>query len=68
MTTDRKPSVTLYVDRTSGQWIVRDLQGQWWAMPSTTDAWTHRVTYEPGETTQLEVIPGHYKFMLGIPH
>jgi hypothetical protein len=63
----RKPVVTLYVDRMSGQWIVRDSDGNFWILPTTDKPWDDRQPFVPVEDTELEPIPGHYKYMLGLP-
>jgi hypothetical protein len=59
--------MTLYVDRTSQQWIVLDREGNFWLLPAVDDPWRHRRPFRPSEETDLEVIPGHYKHMLGLP-
>ena len=59
--------VALYVDRATRQWIVRDLEGKYWSLPSTENPWDERQPFTPAEETQLEPVPGHYKHMLGLP-
>jgi hypothetical protein len=66
MTTVRK-QMSLFVDRSSQQWIVRDADGNFWLVPSVEHAWEHRQPFEPSEETDLEPVPGHYKPMLGLP-
>lgn len=62
-----QPSLGMYVDRTRpGYWIVRDREGDFWMVPSGDQAWERRHPYTPGDDTQLEPIPGHYKYLLGI--
>lgn len=63
----RKRQMALYVDKTSQQWIVRDLEGNFWSLPSTENPWDGRQPFTPAEETELEPVPGHYKYMLGIP-
>lgn len=63
----RKHTMTLYVDRAIGQWIVRDLDGRFWSLPYTENPWEERQPYTPAEETELELVPGHYKDLLGIP-
>lgn len=59
--------VSLYVDRNLPNcWIVRDGIGEFWMVPSKESAWDHRQPYTLTEGTQLESVPGHYKYMLGI--
>ncbi len=67
MVTVRKCVVALYVDRASQQWIVRDADGNFWSVPPADDPWEHREPFQPTEETDLEAIPGHYKYMLGLP-
>jgi hypothetical protein len=63
----RRRTFTLYVDRSSQQWIVQDLEGQFWIVPGNEeDAWNHRQPFCPTDETELERIPGHYKHMLGL--
>ena len=57
----------LYVDRATRQWIVRDLEGKLWSLPSTDNPWDERQPFSPAEETELEPVPGHYKDMLGLP-
>ena len=63
----RKHVVAIYVDRSSGQWIVRDSDGNFWTLPATDTPWDDRQPFFPAEETDLEPIPGHYKYMLGLP-
>lgn len=67
MLTVRTPVMALYVDRASGQWIVRDAEGNFWIVPSVDNAWENRQPFYPTEETELEPVPGHYKYMLGLP-
>jgi hypothetical protein len=57
----------LYVDRTSQQWIVRDTEGNFWSLPPTDNPWDERQPFSPAEYTELEPVPGHYKYLLGLP-
>ncbi len=58
----------IFVDRTCTEhWIVRDPEGNFWIVPSGEDAWECRQPFQPTEETRLEPIPGHYRFMLGLP-
>ena len=68
MLTVRKQVVAIYVDRSSGQWIARDAEGNLWTLPTTDNPWDDRQPFFPAEETELEPIPGHYKYMLGLPH
>jgi hypothetical protein len=58
----------LYVDRCSQQWIVLDPEGQLWTLPEAEEEpWVQRQAFVPTEETKLELVPGHYKHMLGLP-
>ena len=57
----------LYVDKASQQWIVRDSEGNFWSLPSTDNPWDERQPFFPAEETELEPVPGHYRYMLGLP-
>ncbi len=67
MLTIRKQVVNLFVDRTTQQWIVQDPDGNFWIVPVIDDAWDHREPFEPTSEMDLEPVPGHYKYMLGLP-
>ena len=64
----RVRKLTLYVDRSQQQWIVQDPEGNYWMVPSGGDAWERRQPFFPNEDTELEPIPAHYKYTLGLPH
>jgi hypothetical protein len=68
MLTVRRPVVTIYVDRSSGQWVVRDTDGNFWILPATENPWSNRQPFVPAADTELQPVPGHYKSMLGLPH
>jgi hypothetical protein len=60
--------LALYVDRSTQQWIVLDRQGNYWLVPLSDDnGWDRRQPFYPTEQTELEPVPGHYKYMLGLP-
>jgi hypothetical protein len=67
MTIIKKQVVALFVDRSSGRWIVRDPEGNFWLLPSVENSWDHRQRFHPTEQSDLEPVPGHYKDMLGLP-
>lgn len=68
MLTLRKNATTLYVDRSTGQWILLDGEGNLWTLPASLDSpWDQRQPYYLNEETDLEQVPGHYKHMLGLP-
>jgi hypothetical protein len=58
----------IYVDKAQPQhWIVRDPDGNFWIVPPVENPWDSRQPFEPTEETELESVPGHYKYMLGLP-
>ena len=63
----RRATMGLFVDRTTQQWVARDLEGQFWVVPPVDDPWSHRAPFQPADDSQLEPVPGHYKHMLGLP-
>uniref|UniRef100_A0A7C2JX74 Uncharacterized protein n=1 Tax=Schlesneria paludicola TaxID=360056 RepID=A0A7C2JX74_9PLAN len=63
----RRPTMSLFVDRSTQQWVVLDLEGRFWTLPHTGHAWQHRQPFQPTEDTVLEIVPGHYKPFLGVP-
>jgi hypothetical protein len=63
-----KRVVAIYIDRTRPQhWIVRDPDGNFWIVPPVENPWDNRQPFDPTEETTLEPVPGHYKYMLGLP-
>ena len=62
-----KQRVNIYVNKPSQQWIVRDSEGNFWILPAVAEAWEHRIPFTPDDECELEPVPGHYKFMLGLP-
>jgi hypothetical protein len=66
MLTVRK-HVTIYVDRSNGHWVVRDTDGNFWTLPSSEMPWDDRQPFFPNEETELEPVPGHYRYMLRLP-
>ncbi len=67
MITESRCMLALYVDRSSQQWIVRDPEGNFWSVPAAEDAWDHREPYQASEESDLQPIPGHYKYLLRLP-
>jgi hypothetical protein len=63
----RRRVTALYVDRTTQQWVVRDTCGEFWVLPSSQDAWRHRLPFALTQDSTLEPVPGHYISLLGIP-
>ena len=62
-----KHATALYVDKASQQWIVRDAEGNFWSLPLTDNPWDERQPFTPAEDTELQPVPGHYKYLLGLP-
>ena len=67
MNTRTKRLVALFVERSQQQWVVRDPEGNFWLLPSVEDPWEQRQPFDATEETELEPIPGHYKYMLNLP-
>jgi len=59
--------LSLYIDRSNQQWIVRDSEGNFWTLPYEDTAWDRRQPFYPTEDSELEPIPAHYKYALGLP-
>jgi hypothetical protein len=67
MVTEKKPALTLYVDRSTQRWIVRDAEGRFWSVSTDEGGWEHRQPFEPSADAELQPIPGHYKYLLRLP-
>jgi hypothetical protein len=67
MLTVRRQVVGIYVDRATQQWVVRDAEGNFWVLPSSDNPWDDRQPFSPAEEAELEPVPGHYKYLLGLP-
>ncbi len=67
MTIHRRPALSIFVDRSSQQWVVRDPDGNFWVVPYDDNPWDHRQPFEFTEKIELEPVPGHYKSMLRLP-
>jgi hypothetical protein len=60
--------VDIFVDRTCTEhWIVRDPDGNFWAVPPVENAWESRRPFQPTEESELESVPRHYRSMLDLP-
>jgi hypothetical protein len=60
--------VGIFVDKASPErWIVRDSQGDFWSIQPAENPWASREPYYPTAETALEPVPGHYKYVLGLP-
>jgi hypothetical protein len=64
----RAPVAAIYVDRSTGRWVVRDIDGNFWSLPASNNPWDDRQPYFPAEGTALDPVPGHYKYLLGLPN
>lgn len=68
MQSSSRPVVSLFVDKSQQQWIVRDPDGNFWLVPPGENPWNRRVPYDPTTSkSQLIPIPGHYKYLLNLP-
>ena len=68
MITTESPVVGMYVAKTCPEhWIVLDHQGRFWMVPPGQNPWERRQPFQWTEDTELEPIPGHYKYVLGLP-
>jgi len=68
MFTTEKSVVGIFVDKACPQhWIVRDPEGSFWIVPPVENPWANRQPFAPTDETDLDPIPGHYKYMLGLP-
>jgi hypothetical protein len=64
----QKRGMALFVDKARPEhWIVRDQDGLFWSVPSVANPWENRQPFYPTEDTKLEPVPGHYKYVLGLP-
>jgi len=67
VTTLRKQVISIFVDRTSRQWIVLDHEGSFWVVPPNEEGWNQRQPFTLTDESELEPVPGHYRYMLGVP-
>jgi hypothetical protein len=63
--THSKAAVALYADKAGRQWVARDSDGKFWVLPPGDDLWANRQPFEPAKDAELELMPGHSKYMLG---
>jgi hypothetical protein len=45
--TVNKRLVALFVEKSSQHWVVQDLEGNFWIVPSAENAWEHRQSVLP---------------------
>ena len=57
----------VFVERATGRWVVLDPAGQFWVLPPIPEPWRARQPFHPGEDTDLDSVPGHYRHVLGLP-
>lgn len=62
----RRPAA-LFVDRATQQWIVQDPEGHLWSVPVSENPWEDRRPFIRTDEAQLELVPGHYKYLLHLP-
>jgi hypothetical protein len=67
MTLLKRQTVAAFVDRSSRQWIVHDREGMFWVVPANEEGWNQRQPFTPTEESELEPVPAHYRYMLGVP-
>ena len=67
MTISKKQVAALFLQRSKQQWIVRDPEGTYWIVPFSEDGWDQREPFEPTEETELEPLPGHYRYLIRLP-
>jgi hypothetical protein len=64
----REHIVGIFVDRSLPDcWIVRDGEGNFWSVPPSENPWNSRQPFYPTEESELTPVPGHYKYLLGLP-
>ena len=63
----RTAQVSLFVDRFSQRWVVRDSRGQFWILPPSDNPWENRRPFQLSADSNLEPIPAHYKYLLKLP-
>lgn len=68
MVLTRKQKMLLFAHKSTGQWIVQDTDGEMWVLPvEVDDPWEHRQPFQDKRDGELELVPGHYLKMLGLP-
>src|SRR5437879_13456654 len=55
----------VFVERSTGQWVVRDPEGDFWTLPTVDDPWRHRLPFHPTEDTVSVPVQGLAKQFLG---
>ena len=68
MTIVKKQVLSIFVHRSSRQWIVRDDDGMFWVVPAIEHGWDQRQPFHLTEESELEPVPGHYRYLFGLPY
>jgi hypothetical protein len=67
MQREKTHALTLFAERRGQRWIVLDSDGNFWELPAGDDPWEHRQPFHPTDEMDLDLVPGHYKQLLGLP-
>ncbi len=59
--------VAIFVDRRYRRWVVRDPEGNLWAIAGGAAGWAQRQPLESDELTDYELVPKHYRYLLDLP-
>ena len=59
--------VALFIDPATRQWIVRDPEGKFWAVPPVDHGWELRQPFAATDQNGLKPAPRHYLYMLDLP-
>ena len=59
MIAGRKRAVVPFVERLCQQRVMRDLEGNFWLLPSVDNPWGQRQPSHPTAEAELEPVPGH---------
>jgi len=62
-----KQLISIFVDRSSQQWVVRDPDGAFWTVPPNDQGWDQRQPFTLSDDCELEPVPRHYRYMLDLP-
>lgn len=62
----RRMRLSLFADRSTQRWVVRDSDNRFWSLPMSDGAWDQREPYELTAEAELEPVPGHYLVLLGL--
>ena len=59
--------VALFIDPATRQWIVRDPEGDFWAVPPVDHGWKLRKPFAATDQGGLKPAPRYYLYMLDVP-